>query len=530
MPPPPKSEWDNPTEWTLPKLRSELLRLREEAERMGRERTQAQVRAARAAPSSPSCAVRACPPSHSTCLPFVPRPLSTPPPPLRQVDRDAVERYYELSRAELSAAELAVVDRARAAVDAQAAHRLEVAVYAQKARALEFQAGAALGAVRVEGEGAVAAEEATHAKREALARRDKDAARAAARKAAGAAADGMHSLTLLQERGIAKMRLDFGASLAALRARYEARLEALRRDLRLRAKVELHEAEERKNAHMAQLVRAHEAAFAEMKAYYNGITKANVDMVATLKATIAEGAAKQAANQKLMLEIAEENKRLSDPLARAQAELAGLQADLKDFEEDKGSLVAARARLAALRRAGTELAGKTAALEAAYAATQAERDELYAKYEATVAAATERSAERAAALEARVAQAEADFAAKRAAVGGVLAAAAIDPAVAAGVAARVDALLAGRNDAIAGLAAGVAALRKAHNDAVRVYEARLTRLGVSLAAGGGEGGGKEDGGAGGAGATLSAAGIQLFPAVGGTTSAPAGLVAAPARN
>jgi mRNA-degrading endonuclease HigB of HigAB toxin-antitoxin module len=63
-----------------------------------------------------------------------------------------------------------------------------------------------------------------------------------------------------------------------------------------------------------QLMRAHDDAYAEMKRYYNDITRANLDLISQLKAQIAEASSKQVANQKLMLEIATENQRLSDPL------------------------------------------------------------------------------------------------------------------------------------------------------------------------------------------------------------------------
>ncbi|RYG54594.1 hypothetical protein EON66_06925, partial [archaeon] len=98
------------------------------------------------------------------------------------------------------------------------------------------------------------------------------------------------------------------------RQQYDTRLEHLRDDLRLRHKVEVHEVEERKNLHINQLMKAHDEAFAEMKKYYNDITRANLQLISQLRAQIAEANEKVAANQKLMREIADQNARLKDPL------------------------------------------------------------------------------------------------------------------------------------------------------------------------------------------------------------------------
>ena len=58
-------------------------------------------------------------------------------------------------------------------------------------------------------------------------------------------------------------------------------------------------------------------AFADIKNYYNDITHNNLDLIKTLKEDVAEMKKKEAQNEKLMYEIAQENKRLSEPLSRA---------------------------------------------------------------------------------------------------------------------------------------------------------------------------------------------------------------------
>jgi hypothetical protein len=102
-----------------------------------------------------------------------------------------------------------------------------------------------------------------------------------------------------------------------LQNKYEKQMKILRDDLELRRKQDLQETEERKNAHIRELMRKHRQAFNEIKNYYNDITSNNLDLIKTLKEDVAEMKKKEALNEKLMYEISTENKRLSEPLNRA---------------------------------------------------------------------------------------------------------------------------------------------------------------------------------------------------------------------
>jgi growth arrest-specific protein 8 len=103
--------------------------------------------------------------------------------------------------------------------------------------------------------------------------------------------------------------------------------------------------QERKNLHINDLMRNHESAFGQMKSYYNDITNDNLKLIRSLKDELLEMKKKAVANQKLMLDISSENKRLSEPLLVAVAEVADLRGQLKDQDKDRMSLTNAKARL-----------------------------------------------------------------------------------------------------------------------------------------------------------------------------------------
>lgn len=50
---------------------------------------------------------------------------------------------------------------------------------------------------------------------------------------------------------------------------YEERLDKMKEDLELKLKVDVHELEERKNLHINELIKNHEAAFEDLRTYYN---------------------------------------------------------------------------------------------------------------------------------------------------------------------------------------------------------------------------------------------------------------------
>ena len=138
--------------------------------------------------------------------------------------------------------------------------------------------------------------------------------------------------------------------------------------------MEILEIEERKNNHINELMKKHEKAFGEIKNYYNDITHNNLDLIRSLKeevcchhqtthatvacappppaqialctrAQVAEMKKKEISNEKLMFEIAQENKKLSEPLTRALKEVEKLRHELANYQKDKMSLQNAKSRL-----------------------------------------------------------------------------------------------------------------------------------------------------------------------------------------
>jgi hypothetical protein len=95
--------------------------------------------------------------------------------------------------------------------------------------------------------------------------------------------------------------------LKSLEVRLEESLEQLQRDLDLKIRVELHEIEERKNFHINELIRNHEKAFDELKAFYSFITVENLNLIKSQKEELSSCRGRHESNQKKLQFLKEKN-------------------------------------------------------------------------------------------------------------------------------------------------------------------------------------------------------------------------------
>ena len=183
-------------------------------------------------------------------------------------------------------------------------------------------------------------------------------------------------------------------------------------------------------------------------------------------------------NEKSMEAIERKNASLSDPLAQAENRVKALRHKLVNFGKDRLSLKHAKARLGVMEEAYKNLQDRHAAIQAEYAATEAERTRLYSTFEDTVLAVQRRGAQKNDGLEAMLEDYSELFEIKKAQFTSVLRASNLDPMVLSSVTKKLDDVLSAKNEQIEELKYEKAKVTKAHNDLVRVYEAKLRKMGV----------------------------------------------------
>lgn len=156
-------------------------------------------------------------------------------------------------------------------------------------------------------------------------------------------------------------------------------------------KVEVHEIEERKNQHINDLMKNHQEAFNEMKAYYNDITKENLELIKMHKEKLVDIRAQIEANQKTVDHLKGTMDELKMPLANCLQERDNLKKSLATFDKDCMALRNAKARLLVLKQKVTEIKDSRKELEEKFLKVEKEKQDMYKKFELAISQLRSRS-------------------------------------------------------------------------------------------------------------------------------------------
>jgi len=330
------------------------------------------------------------------------------------------------------------------------------------------------------GEMALKLQQEEHRQHEAESKRDKRSLKLELKELELAHEDAIRELKQENDKNVTKLRQQYEREVKELQQKYEKKMKLLRDDLELRRKVEILEIEERKNNHINELMKKHEKAFGEIKNYYNDITHNNLDLIRSLKEEVAEMKKKEISNEKLMFEIAQENKKLSEPLTRALKEVEKLRHELANYQKDKMSLQNAKSRLHVLETQLRDLTWEHEVLEQRFHHVEKERDELFEKFESTIYDVQQKSGFKNILLEKKLQAMNESLEKKESQLSEVIHAANLDPNMLGTVSRKLDDVLDAKNGAIKDLQYELARITKAHNDVIRVYESKLTEFGIPV--------------------------------------------------
>lgn len=225
-------------------------------------------------------------------------------------------------------------------------------------------------------------------------------------------------------------------------------------------------------------MKKHEEAFGQIKDYYNDITNDNLTLIRKLKDEVSEMKAKKKENQKLMQDIAAENKQLLEPLHVAVRQVEELRRDLKDYEKDKLSLKNAKGRLVMLKRRVQKMTKDSKILEERYEKIEGERSHLLETFQGTVEQVQRKSELKNIRLGERLESVDTAYGTRSQQLHEVISAARLDPAVIAAITERINDAIDARNVMVDDLQYEVARVTKAYNDVIRTYGSKLMEFGI----------------------------------------------------
>ena len=287
-----------------------------------------------------------------------------------QLERDKINTFWEITKKELEEKKAELRNKDREMEEMEERHQVEIKVYKQKVKHLLYEHQNSITQLKTDLEMATKLLQDEHRVRERELKEDKRSLKMELKELELSHEDFVRNLKESHDKQITHLRGEFEQQAKELQSKYDKKMKNLREELEGRRKLEIHEVEERKNYHINELMKKHEKAFGEIKNYYNDITHNNLDLIKSLKEEVAEMKKKEAANEKLMFEIAQENKRLSEPLTRALKEVELLRHELSNYDKDKLSLHNTKARLLVLEDQNKQLSWEHEVLQQRFTVIQ----------------------------------------------------------------------------------------------------------------------------------------------------------------
>lgn len=394
------------------------------------------------------------------------------------ITQDSIQEYFDITNREVKELELAASAKDREMEMLEDNHRVELRVYQQKVKHLEYEHRNNVKAIVVDGVNFLESEKISQDTREKDLLRSKEQLKFEQMEIELINANKVAEVRQQHEKQILKLRQQFEDGLSELSLRSEGRLQQLQTDLELRRRVEVHEVEERKNQHINDLVKNHKKAFGQMKSYYNTITGQNLQLIKGLQKKVEE--LKQCAidNQRSLSEYKEVNQTLSLPLSQVTDEISKVQDLLRERTKDQMALRNASSRLNSVGKNIAALRSKLQLLEEEYGQVERERDLLYSNFEDSIQRVQQQAEFSNQSLERRLLAAELNAEKVTIQVEEVILAANLDSNEMIRVVSSLNQILASKDDALKEVKFLVIKLQKTFNDAHDTFSAKLRGLGI----------------------------------------------------
>ena len=395
-----------------------------------------------------------------------------------QNEKDIIKQFYEVTRKDLEDIKAQVMNKDTEMERLEENHRVEVKVYTQKIKHLEYDHQNSLGQLNIDSKETQKDETNHHIKSQNQMKLEKIELKKEIEEQELANIQKINKEIESYDKAMKNLERTYEEQLKDIENNYQQKLQTLKENLDLRLKVEIHEVEERKNKHRNNLKAKHEKAFRTIKDYYNDITKTNLEKIKELKDEKNKLENNQVENKDSIEELRKENEKLKKPLDEARAELAMLEDKLKDYHLDKVSLLNAKKRLKSLMNKLEQSKQDKRELETQYRQVLQEKDELYRRYESTIDRVRNKSEYKNIFLDQRLAALEDNLNRKEAQLQEVLNRVNLEPSYVVEINKKIEESLEAKNTVIKNLKYSLAHAIKAYNDAIRVYEAKLVEFGI----------------------------------------------------
>jgi hypothetical protein len=397
-----------------------------------------------------------------------------------QQQREKLNYFWIVEKKNLDDKKAELRNKERELQDLEEKHQVEIKVYKQRLKHLLYEHQDEVTTLKTDAEISLKLAQDEHRGAEAELKADRRGLKLASREMELAHEEYVKSLKRENDRSITTLREEFEMRTKELQLKYDRRRKAVRDTLERERKEETARIEERKNAHIRQLMKGHEKAFLEIKTYYTDITHNNLDLIKSLKEEVAEMKKKDAEAEREMTLISQENKRMSEPLKKALQDRSDLQQAKGRYGEELGALATTKANLLVVEQELAAGQWEHEVLSQRFEKVRAERDELYARFQATVYDVQQKSGFKNLLLERKLTALSEALEQKEAQLNEVVARANIDPAVLGGVQGSLDDIIEAKNQSVRQLQQELEGMIAAHQDLVQASEEKMAEYGVPM--------------------------------------------------
>jgi growth arrest-specific protein 8 len=299
-----------------------------------------------------------------------------------QLERDRIIAFWNISKKELEEVKEGLREKEQEKQEHIERHAVEKEVFKQKIRHLLYENQLELSSMKEEAQRAlVSREEAYRAAENAIARDLRDT-KLAGREVEVRHLEQQRALVMQQDKDIAEQQAQFEREVKEMHLKYEQLLKSTREEMDEARKEEIDRIEERKEQHIAELKETHERTFKEMKDYFSEITSNNLETIRTLKDEVYARKRTETHNEKAMYEVAQRNKKLTEPLANLQQQKKNLEMELENYVADREALAEVKRQVKDTNQKYQTLSWEHEVLTQRYAKLVEDRDIILKKYNA----------------------------------------------------------------------------------------------------------------------------------------------------
>ncbi|XP_031366964.1 dynein regulatory complex subunit 4 [Apis dorsata] len=395
-----------------------------------------------------------------------------------QLERDKIRTYWEITRHQLDEAQATVRNKEREKEELSEKHEAELKLYKQKVKHLMYEHQTDLSETKAEHMVALKMAQDDYTLQENELIKDKRELKKMQKEQDLAHLNEIKTLKLKYAEEIDKLIKQFENEAIELEQKYEYKLTSQYEALTLKHRMEMTEVEERKNTQITNLIKNHEVAFAEMKAYYNDITLNNLSLIKSMKEQMDEMRNNEERMKKQVRELTIENKKYSGNEKSYEESLVTLTSQLANYEKDKQSLANIKKRLAITTKDLENLRWENEVLEVRFEKCQSERNELHARFVSAILELQQKTGLKNVLLEKKLEKLSDLLEQREAQISEVLAAAQLDPMAVINANQKLENMLNKKNNAIQDLQYELAKVCKAHDDLLRSYETKLQEYGI----------------------------------------------------